>query len=116
MVTDDTPRSANVTALTHVKLVCINKNLYMKLNRDCENSFESIFAPHKRDTHGDGVHHHHVPKNNSTCSLKFLLFLVISTIKILILSTIKSYILYMKLFSWDTLFFLYLLVFYKIIY
>ena len=65
MVTDDTPRSANVTALTHVKLVCINKHSYMKLNRECDNSFESIFAPHKRDTHGDGVHHHHVPKNNS---------------------------------------------------
>ena len=50
MVTNDTPRSANVTAMTHVKLVTINKKKYQALNRKYNNVFEAIFAPHKRDT------------------------------------------------------------------
>ena len=56
MVTEDQPRSANVTALTHVKLVTINKKDYGILNADHNNVFEAIFAPHKRD--GDQSTHH----------------------------------------------------------
>ena len=39
--------SANVTALTHVKLVTINKKSYKQLNKTNNNIFEDIFAPHR---------------------------------------------------------------------
>ena len=52
-----------MTALTHVKLVTINKAKYLQLNREYNDVFSEIFAPHKRDTSDGREALHHVPRS-----------------------------------------------------
>jgi CRP-like cAMP-binding protein len=62
LVTKHAPRTANVTAVTFVKLAALTKDDYEKLNSAHNNVFETIFAPHKRD----GSAARHVPKGRSS--------------------------------------------------